>query len=144
MPVELRVIKLINNTTLVGIFEQQDDMIKITYPFEIVIHTLPNEQGMPLGETNLIRPYMTMTDDREVNFDSINVMTSYSLSEKFYRSFQNMVENCYNKPTYFSGDFIDEEPVSAGNEYDVDLTPEEEEWLKEAMLSNTDDKETIH
>ena len=142
---ELRVIKLINNTTLVGIFEQNDDIVKITYPFEIIVQTLPSETGMPIGETNLIRPYMTMTDDREVNFESINVMTTYSLSEKFYRSFQSMVDNCYKKETSFSGDFIDDyDPVRAGDEYDQKLTPEEEEWLREAMLHGNNDKETIH
>lgn len=142
---ELRIIKLINNTTLVGIYEQNEDMIKVTYPFEIIVQTYPNEHGLPIGETNLIRPYMTMTDDREVNFESINVMTTYSLSEKFYRSFQNMVDNCYNKETSFSGDFIDDhEPVSAGDEYDQPLTPEEEEWLREALLISKKDNNTIH
>lgn len=126
----IKIVKLINNTTLIGIVEESEENILISYPMEITSQPVPNSQG--LGEVNMIRPYMTMTDEREIIIDKLNVVTYYLLSEHFFKSYNSLVEQCYFSETDYSGSFID------------DTEEENEELFEEEEVNSNKGNKTLH
>ena len=89
----------------------------------------------------VLRPFLVMTDDREVVIDMFNVVCMNRLSQRLVSSYEEMVENVYGKPVSFDGNFLKEEKDPEAKEVE-DLSVEEAEYLQEQLqqLIGDDDK----
>lgn len=135
MAVLISVLKLINNTTLIGEIEYTPAEVVIRYPLEV--HTQPLD-GQAQGEMNHIRPYLTMTDVTQIEIDQFNILTTYPLSDRFVPSYLALVEQCYGDGVKYDGSFLDD---------DADWD-DEGEWGEEELEGLTDEladsKQSVH
>ena len=142
METNYHIVQVSNGLSLVGDIEFTVDSIVIKFPLEVTAKPVNDDNGKIIGEHMVLRPYLVMTDDREVVIDQYNVICFNRLSERLYSSYEEMVENVYGKPVSFEGNFLSKDAEAKEIE---DLSVEEAEYLKE-QLENfiSDDKETVH
>ena len=142
METNYHIVQVSNGLSLVGDIEFTVDSIVIKFPLEVTAKPVNDDNGKIIGEHMVLRPYLVMTDDREVVIDQYNVICFNRLSERLYSSYEEMVETVYGKPVYFEGNFLSKDAEAKEIE---DLSVEEAEYLKE-QLENfiSDDKETVH
>ena len=88
----------------------------------------------------VLRPFLGMTDDREVVIDQFNVICMNRLSERLYSSYEEMVENVYGKTVSFEGNFLKDDPKAKELE---DLDFDELEYLTEQLDLLIDSKDKI-
>jgi len=135
------VVQLSNRLSLVGDLEYTPEGICIKFPLEVTAKPVNDDAGKIIGEHMVLRPFLVMTDDREVAIDMFNVVCMNRLSQRLFSSYEEMVENVYGKPVSFDGDFFKEEKDPEAKEID-DLSVEEAEYLQEQLqqLISDDDK----
>jgi hypothetical protein len=128
--------------SLVGDLEYTAEGICIKFPLEVTAKPVNDDNGKIIGEHMVLRPFLVMTDDREVVVDLFNVICMNSLSTRLHSSYEEMVENVYGKPVAFDGNFYKEEEEPKEIE---DLSVEEAEYLKEQLQNFIkDDEGTVH
>jgi hypothetical protein len=138
------VVRLSNNLNLVGDVEYTAEGICIKFPLEVTAKPINDDTGKIIGEHMVLRPFLVMTDDREVVVDLFNVVCMNSLSQRLSPSYEEMVENVYGKVVAFDGDFYKEEKDSEAKEV-KDLSVEEAEYLQEQLQQFiSDDDKVIH
>lgn len=140
MEINYNIVQLVNGLSLVGDIEFTPDSIVIKFPLEITAKPVTDDNGKVIGEHMVLRPYLVMTDDREVVIDQFNVICMNRLSERLYSSYEEMVENVYGKPVSFEGNFLKEDPKAKELE---DLNFEELEYLSDQLDLLIDDKDKI-
>ena len=143
METNYHIVQLSNKLSLVGDLEYTPEGICIKFPLEVTAKPVSDNDGKIIGEHMVLRPFLVMTDDREVVIDMFNVVCMNRLSQRLVSSYEEMVENVYGKPVSFDGDFFKEKDPEA-KEID-DLSVEEAEYLQEQLkqLIGDDDK-TVH
>lgn len=142
MEINYNIVQLVNGISLVGDIEFTPDSIVIKFPLEITAKPVTDDAGKIIGEHMVLRPYLVMTDDREVVIDQFNVICFNRLSERLYSSYEEMIENVYGKPVAFDGNFYKEEEKPKEIE---DLNVEEAEYLKDQLQNFiNDDEGTVH
>jgi hypothetical protein len=124
------IVQLVNGLNLVGDLEYTPDCVMLKFPLEVSAKSIKNEEGKIIGEQMVLRPFLVMTDDREITIDQFNVICTSTLSERLYRSYEEMVENVYGKPVSFEGDFYTEEDTAKEIE---DLSEEERQKMQEQL-----------
>lgn len=135
---DILVVRLLGGQNIIGYTNITPEGITVLYPLEYLSMPAPGPRG--LGEINHIRPYLTMTDSVQVTFDDINVITTYPLSEKFYRSYRQLVDTVYKQSVEYTGSFVEDEGI-----YEDDyVSPEEEEALNKMIDAVNNIKKTIH
>tara|TARA_S200002703_G_scaffold159199_1_gene171840 strand:- start:283 stop:732 length:450 start_codon:yes stop_codon:yes gene_type:complete len=144
-----RIVNLINGLNIVGnVYFDEKDVI-ISYPLEVAAKPISDEKGNIIGENMVLRPYLVMTDDSDVIIEKISVISSSSLSERLFESYEQMVENVYNKPISFEGNFFKED----NKEDNIEELPEDIQAMNEEELDYLDEqlekligdkKETYH
>ena len=141
METNYHVVQLSNRLSLVGDLEYTPEGICIKFPLEVTAKPVNDDAGKIIGEHMVLRPFLVMTDDREVAIDMFNVVCMNRLSQRLFSSYEEMVENVYGKPVSFDGDFFKEEKDPEAKEID-DLSVEEAEYLQEQLhqLIGDDDK----
>lgn len=141
METNYHVVQLSNRLSLVGDLEYTPEGICIKFPLEVTAKPVNDDAGKIIGEHMVLRPFLVMTDDREVAIDMFNVVCMNRLSQRLFSSYEEMVENVYGKPVSFDGDFFKEEKDPEAKEID-DLSVEEAEYLQEQLqqLISDDDK----
>ena len=141
METNYHVVQLSNRLSLVGDLEYTPEGICIKFPLEVTAKPVNDDTGKIIGEHMVLRPFLVMTDDREVAIDMFNVVCMNRLSQRLFSSYEEMVENVYGKPVSFDGDFFKEEKDPEAKEID-DLSVEEAEYLQEQLqqLISDDDK----
>ena len=147
METNYHVVRLSNNLNLVGDVEYTAEGICIKFPLEVTAKPVNDNAGKIIGEHMVLRPFLVMTDDREVVIDLFNVVCMNSLSQRLSPSYEEMVENVYGKPVSFDGDFFKEEQDSKAKEAKEvkDLSVEEAEYLQEQLQQFiSDDDKVIH
>lgn len=144
METNYHVVRLSNNLNLVGDVEYTAEGICIKFPLEVTAKPINDDTGKIIGEHMVLRPFLVMTDDREVVVDLFNVVCMNSLSQRLSPSYEEMVENVYGKVVAFDGDFYKEEKDSEAKEV-KDLSVEEAEYLQEQLQQFiSDDDKVIH
>lgn len=142
METNYHIVQLSNKMSLVGDLEYTAEGICIKFPLEVTAKPVNDDNGKIIGEHMVLRPFLVMTDDREVVVDLFNVICMNSLSTRLHSSYEEMVENVYGKPVAFDGNFYKEEEKPKEIE---DLSVEEAEYLKEQLQNFiSDDEGTIH
>ena len=140
METNYHIVQVSNGLSLVGDIEFTVDSIVIKFPLEVTAKPVNDDNGKIIGEHMVLRPYLVMTDDREVVIDQYNVICFNRLSERLYSSYEEMVENVYGKPVSFEGNFLKEDPKAKELE-DLDL--DELEYLTEQLDLLIDGKDKI-
>jgi hypothetical protein len=138
--INYNIVQLVNGLSLVGDIEFTPDSIVIKFPLEITAKPVTDDNGKIIGEHMILRPYLVMTDDREVVIDQFNVICFNRLSERLYSSYEEMVENVYGKAVSFEGDFLKDDPKAKELE---DLDFDELEYLTEQLDLLIDGKDKI-
>lgn len=127
METNYKIVNLINGLNIVGDVEYTPEEIIVKFPLEVTAKPIMNDDGNLVGEHMVLRPYLVMTDDREVFIDQFSVVSSSSLSERLYSSYEEMVNNVYNKTISLDGNFLQKDD-------DADELPEEiQEMSKEEL-----------
>ena len=140
METNYNIVQLANSISLVGDIEFTPDSIVIKFPLEITAKPVTDDNGKIIGEHMVLRPYLVMTDDREVVIDQFNVICFNRLSERLYSSYEEMVENVYGKAVSFEGDFLKDDPKAKELE---NLDFDELEYLTEQLDLLIDGKDKI-
>jgi hypothetical protein len=138
--INYNIVQLVNGLSLVGDIEFTPDSIVIKFPLEITAKPVTDDNGKIIGEHMILRPYLVMTDDREVVIDQFNVICFNRLSERLYSSYEEMVENVYGKSVSFEGNFLKDDPEAKKLE---DLDFDELEYLTEQLDLLIDGKDKI-
>lgn len=141
METNYHIVQLSNKTSLVGDLEYTAEGICIKFPLEVTAKPVNDDAGKIIGEHMVLRPFLVMTDDREVLVDLFNVVCMNRLSQRLISSYEEMVENVYGKDVSFDGNFYKEETDPETKEVE-DLSVEEAEYLQEQLqqLIGDDDK----
>ena len=140
MEINYNIVHLANGINLVGDLEYTPDSIVLKFPLEITAKPVTDDNGKIIGEHMVLRPFLVMTDDREVVIDQFNVICMNRLSERLYSSYEEMVENVYGKPVSFDGNFLKEDQRAKELE---DLDFDELEYLTEQLDLLIDGKDKI-
>ena len=140
METNYHIVQVSNGLSLVGDIEFTVDSIVIKFPLEVTAKPVNDDNGKIIGEHMVLRPYLVMTDDREVVIDQYNVICFNRLSERLYSSYEEMVENVYGKPVSFEGNFLQEDPKAKELE---DLDFDELEYLSDQLDLLIDGKDKI-
>ena len=140
MEINYNIVQLVNGLSLVGDIEFTPDSIVIKFPLEITAKPVTDNDGKIIGEHMVLRPYLVMTDDREVVIDQFNVICFNRLSQRLHSSYEEMVENVYGKSVSFEGNFLKDDPEAKKLE---DLDFDELEYLTEQLDLLVDGKDKI-
>lgn len=140
MEINYNIVHLANGVNLVGDLEYTPDSVVLKFPLEITAKPVTDNDGKIIGEHMVLRPFLVMTDDREVVIDQFNVICMNRLSERLYSSYEEMVENVYGKPVSFEGNFLQDDPKAKELE---DLDFDELEYLTEQLDLLIDGKDKI-
>ena len=140
MEINYNIVQLVNGLSLVGDIEFTPDSIVIKFPLEITAKPVTDNDGKIIGEHMVLRPYLVMTDDREVVIDQFNVICFNRLSQRLHSSYEEMVENVYGKSVSFEGNFLKDDPKAKELE---DLEFDELEYLTEQLDLLIDGKDKI-
>jgi hypothetical protein len=138
--INYNIVQLVNGLSLVGDIEFTSDSIVIKFPLEITAKPVTDNDGKIIGEHMVLRPYLVMTDDREVVIDQFNVICFNRLSQRLHSSYEEMVENVYGKSVSFEGNFLKDDPKAKELE---DLDFDELEYLTEQLDLLIDGKDKI-
>lgn len=140
MEANYNIVHLANGVNLVGDLEYTPDSVVIKFPLEVTAKPVTDDDGKIVGEHMVLRPFLVMTDDREVVIDQFNVICLNRLSERLYSSYEEMVENVYGKPVSFEGNFLKEDPKAKEIE---ELDDKELDYLQEQLDLIIDGKDKI-
>jgi hypothetical protein len=140
MEANYNIVHLANGVNLVGDLEYTPDSVVIKFPLEVTAKPVTDDDGKIVGEHMVLRPFLVMTDDREVVIDQFNVICLNRLSERLYSSYEEMVENVYGKPVSFEGNFLKEDPKAKEIE---ELDDRELDYLQEQLDLIIDGKDKI-
>ena len=139
------IVQLSNRISLVGDLEYTAEGIVLKFPLEVTAKPVNDDNGKIIGEHMVLRPFLVMTDDREVVIDMFNVVCMNRLSTRLFASYEEMVENVYSKPVSFEGDFLKDAPKKddpkAKELEDLDL--DELEYLSDQLDLLIDSKDKI-
>jgi hypothetical protein len=138
--INYNIVHLANGVNLVGDLEYTPDSVVLKFPLEITAKPVTDDTGKIVGEHMVLRPFLVMTDDREVVIDQFNVICFNRLSERLYSSYEEMVENVYGKPVSFEGNFLKDDPKAKELE---NLDSDELEYLTEQLDLLIDGKDKI-
>ena len=127
--------------SLVGDLEYTAEGIVLKFPLEVTAKPVNDDDGKIIGEHMVLRPFLVMTDDREVVIDMFNVVCLNSLSVRLHSSYEEMVENVYGKPVAFEGNFLkdDAEPKEL-----EDLDSDELDYMQEQLELLLGNNKIIH
>jgi len=142
-----RIINLVNGLNIVGNVHFNKEDVVVSYPLEVATKPIADEAGNLVGENMVLRPYLVLTDDREVFIKEISVISTSRLSQNLWESYESMVETVYNKPVTFDGNFyknsvadIDDLPEDI-----QDMDKEQLDYLEEQLDKIIDGKgKTYH
>ena len=137
------IVKLINGTLLVGDTVHTPEDILISYPLEVYSKPVQDGTGKVIGEHMVLRPYLVMTEEKDVVIDSYNVLYTNRLDKRLYATYEQMASTVYEKGVSYDDRQLEE---LEGAEDFKDLSEEETEYLKEILenLSGSKSDEILH
>lgn len=135
METNYHIVQLSNKMSLVGDLEYTAEGICIKFPLEVNAKPVNDDKGNVIGEHMVLRPFLVMTDDREVVIDMFNVVCLNRLSHRLFSSYEEMVENVYGKQVSFEGDFFKENKQEELPDEIKEMSKEELDYL-ESELDN--------
>ena len=127
MSENIRILKLMDGSTIVGRVTTVGDTIEIEHPIELVSDILP--VGSRLGEQINLRPWVAIAQEQIFTIDRINIITMGYLQQAFVEGYEKIVDQIYFTEPEWEGPMALE-----------DMEPEEDlktiAELAEAMLKN--------
>ena len=144
MEINYHIVQLVNGISLVGDIEFTPDSIVIKFPLEITAKPVTDNDGKIIGEHMVLRPYLVMTDDREVVIDQFNIICFNRLSERLHSSYEEMVENVYGKSVSFEGNFLKDETKEPKAKELEELDSDELDYMQEQLDLLIGNDKTIH
>lgn len=137
------IVKLINGTLLVGDTVHTPEDILISYPLEVYSKPVQDGTGKVIGEHMVLRPYLVMTEEKDVVIDIYNVLYTNRLDKRLYATYEQMASTVYEKGVSYDDRQLEE---LEGAEDFKDLSEEETEYLKEILenLSGSKSDEILH
>ena len=127
MSEEIRILKLMDGSTIVGRVYNDGDTVDIEHPIELVSELMP--LGTRLGEQINLRPWVAIAQEHIFTIDRINIITMGYLQQAFVEGYEKIVEQIYFTEPEWGGPMALE-----------DMEPEEDlqtlAELAEAMLKN--------
>lgn len=140
-----RILRLINGTTIVGNVYRGHDNLIVDNPLEVITREIENDGGKYIGEQMNFRPFMIMTDDKNVTINNNNILLDYSLSPRLHNSYSEMVSSVYKQEIVYDGNFISKEKELDELEQELenlsdDTLKDLEEFLEEFLMPN----KTLH
>lgn len=134
METNYKILNLINGLNIVGDVEYTAEEVVVKFPLEVTAKPIMNDDGNLVGEHMVLRPYLVMTDDREVCIDQFSVVSSCTLSQRLYKSYEEMVSNVYNKEITLDGNFFQKEKTADELPQEIqEMTKEELDYLEEQL-----------
>lgn len=134
METNYKILNLINGLNIVGDVEYTAEEVVVKFPLEVTAKPIMNDDGNLVGEHMVLRPYLVMTDDREICIDQFSVVSSCTLSQRLYRSYEEMVSNVYNKEITLDGNFFQNEKTADELPQEIqEMTKEELDYLEEQL-----------
>lgn len=133
-----KLLRLTNNTTIVGDFVFSPESVLIAYPLEIYSKPISNSEGKVVGEQMVLRPLLIMTNDTDVVIDTYNILFINELDARLIPTYEEMVKNVYKNSVSYDGS------AYVTKEEEDDYTEEEAEYLREALASILDNDKTYH
>lgn len=134
METNYKIVNLINGLNIVGDVVYTPEEIIVKFPLEVTAKPIMNDDGNLVGEHMVLRPYLVMTDDREVFIDQFSVVSSSSLSERLYKSYEEMVSNVYDKTISLDGNFYKNDAVDDELPEEIqEMSKEELDYLEEQL-----------
>lgn len=137
------IVKLINGTMIVGDTVHTPEDVLVSRPLEVYAKPVQDGTGKVIGEHMVLRPYLVMTEERDVVIDTYNVLFTSKLDKRLYRTYEEMADTVYEKGMSYDDRQLDE---IEGAEDFKDLNDEETEYLKEVLegLSGNKKDEILH
>lgn len=120
-----QVIRLTNNTIIVGQAEFTPEDVIVANPLEVYSKPIQDKEGKVIGEHMVLRPLLIMTEERDIVLDTYNVLYANKLEPRLVTSYEEMVKTVYSKDVAYDG--------SAYVEKEEQYTKEEAEYMKEAL-----------
>ena len=134
METNYKILNLINGLNIVGDVEYTAEEVVVKFPLEVTAKPIMNDDGNLVGEHMVLRPYLVMTDDRQVCIDQFSVVSSCTLSQRLYKSYEEMVSNVYNKEITLDGNFFQNEKSADELPQEIqEMTKEELDYLEEQL-----------
>lgn len=134
METNYKILNLINGLNIVGDVEYTPEEVIVKFPLEVTAKPIMNDDGNLVGEHMVLRPYLVMTDDREICIDQFSVVSSCALSQRLYKSYEEMVSNVYNKQISLDGNFYKKEEFAEELPEEIkEMTKEELDYLEEQL-----------
>lgn len=134
-----KVIRLTNNTTVVGDTEFTPEDALIANPLEIYSKPIHNEQGKVVGEQMILRPLLIMTQDQDIVIDTYNILFTSDLDERLIPTYEEMVRTVYK-----SGMTYDGNAYVSKKEPEPEYTKEEAEYMSEVLDRLLHKDDVIH
>jgi len=122
---EIRIVKLMDGSTLVGKISYSEDTVEIEHPIELVPQIMPTPHG--IGESINLRPWIAVSASQTFTIERRNIITVADLQEGFKAGYERMVKSIYFNTPQWRGDFIEETvPLleDSNDELDLDLFEE--------------------
>ena len=116
---EIKILKLMDGSTIVGKITISGDVAEIEHPIEL-ISNVQSLQGA-LGEQINLRPWIAIAQEDIFTIERYNVITMSGLQEQFINGYERMVEQIYMKESLWAGDLVDNDIDS---ELDIDTMTE--------------------
>ena len=134
-----KVIRLTNNTTVVGDTEFTPNDALIVNPLEIYSKPIHNEQGKIIGEQMILRPLLVMTKDQDIVIDTYNILFTSDLDERLIPTYEEMVKTVYKSGMTYDGNaYVNEK------EPEPEYTKEEAEYMSEVLDRLLHKDDVIH
>ena len=102
METNYKIVNLINGLNIVGDVEYTPEEIIVKFPLEVTAKPIMNDDGNLVGEHMVLRPYLVMTDDREVFIDQFSVVSSCSLSSHAFPRCHLRIPRSHSPPAHSS------------------------------------------
>ena len=140
-----QVVKLTNNTVIVGDVEQTPEDVMILNPLEIMSKPITNDEGKVIGEQMVLRPLLVMTTDNNVVIDSYNILFYNRLDERLINTYREMVNTVYDsdKISYDGSAYVEQENEASVPEKES-MTKEEAEYMMKVLEGLGKKDETYH
>lgn len=128
---EIRIVKLMDGSTLVGKISYSEDTVEIEHPIELVPQIMPSPHG--IGESINLRPWIAVSASQTFTIERRNIITVADLQEGFKAGYHRMVKSIYFNTPQWRGDFVEETvPLLEDSNDELDLELFEE--LANAVL----------
>ena len=139
-----KVIRLTNNTTVVGDTEFTTNDVLIANPLEIYSKPMHDATGKIIGEQMVLRPLLIMTQDQDIVIDTYNILYTTDLDKRLVATYEEMVNTVYKSGMAYDSSAYTCNAYVSNKEPEPEYTKEEAEYMKEVLNKVLKKDDVIH